>query len=114
MDEAQADRVRRRVGIMKAMAHPSRLLMLEELGRGERCVRDLQELVEADMSTVSKHLSLLREAGLVNSERRGLQVFYSLRCPCALNFFDCIEEVIATIERTAVGEGCTSETGVAS
>ena len=76
-----------RAEILKALGHPSRLMMVDELSRGERCVCELTELVGADMSTVSRHLSVLREAGLVDSEKRGLKVFYRLACPCILNWW---------------------------
>lgn len=75
------------------MAHPSRLLVLEELAGGERCVCDLQRLVGTDMSTVSKHLALLRRAGLVEDRREGLKVFYRLRVPCVMRFLDCVDAV---------------------
>lgn len=83
-----------RARVMKAMAHASRLMMIDELSRGERCVCDLQELVGYDMSTVSKHLSVLKKAGIVEDERRGKQVYYRLKVPCILNFFQCVESVI--------------------
>ena len=85
---------KRRAEILKAMAHPSRLRMLEALEGGELCVCDLQKLVGSDMSTVSKHLSIMRAAGLVEDEKRGLQVFYRLKAPCVRGFFACIESVI--------------------
>jgi ArsR family transcriptional regulator len=75
------------------MAHPSRLLILETLAEGERCVCDLQRLVGSDMSTVSKHLALMRQAGLVEDRRQGLQVFYRLRVPCLMRFFECVDAV---------------------
>jgi len=90
-----------RARVMKALAHPSRLFIVDELSRGERCVCELTEMIGADVSTVSKHLALLREAGLVLDDRRGQQVFYRLRVPCILNFFGCVEAVIAECERTA-------------
>jgi ArsR family transcriptional regulator len=63
-------------------------------------VAELTALVGADISTVSKHLTILKTAGLVSDERRGKQIFYSLRTPCALNFFDCVERVLqANLER---------------
>jgi ArsR family transcriptional regulator len=89
-----ADRFEERAKVVKAMAHPSRLMMIDELSRGERCVCDLRELVGADMSTVSKHLSVLKKAGIVEDERRGKQIYYRLRVPCVINFFHCIESVI--------------------
>jgi len=76
------------------MGHPTRLFILEELAKGERCVCELQELIGADLSTVSKHLSLMKSAGLVTDDKRGTQVFYSLRVPCILNFFGCVEAVL--------------------
>jgi ArsR family transcriptional regulator len=83
-----------RARVIKAMAHPTRLFIVEELSKGERCVCDLTEMVGADVSTVSKHLSLLRNAGIVEDDKRGTQVFYSLKVPCVLNFFTCVESVL--------------------
>lgn len=87
-----------RATVMKAMAHPSRLKMIDELSRGERCVCDLQELIGHDMSTVSKHLTVLKKAGIVEDERRGKNMYYRLKVPCILNFFHCIESVIEANE----------------
>lgn len=85
----------RRTTVMKALAHPSRLRMVDALAAGELCVCDLQALVGADLSTVSKHLSLLKAAGIVLSEKRAQQVFYRLRVPCLLSFFSCVDAVFA-------------------
>jgi DNA-binding transcriptional ArsR family regulator len=82
-----------RTRVLKAMAHPSRLLVLERLVEGECCVCDLQALVGSDISTVSKHLAVMRRAGLVEDRREGLKVFYRLRAPCVLRFLDCIDAV---------------------
>jgi ArsR family transcriptional regulator len=80
--------------VIKAMAHPTRLFLVEELSSGERCVCDLTAMVGADISTVSKHLSILRNAGIVGVDKRGAQVFYTLKVPCVLNFFTCVESVL--------------------
>lgn len=82
-----------RAKIIKAMAHPSRLFIVDELSRGERCVCELTAMIEADISTVSKHLRLLKQAGIVADRKEGLQVFYRLKTPCILQFFDCVESV---------------------
>ncbi len=82
-----------RTRVLKAMAHPSRLLVLERLVAGECCVCDLQRLVGSDMSTVSKHLALMRRAGLVEDRREGLKIFYRLRVPCVMRFLDCVDAV---------------------
>ena len=79
--------------IFKALAHPTRLLIVDELAVRERCVLDLTEMVGADMSTVSKHLSILKAAGIIEDEKRGTQVFYTLKFPCVLNFFSCVRDV---------------------
>jgi ArsR family transcriptional regulator len=83
-----------RARIIKAMAQPTRLFIIDELSRGERCVCDLTEMVGADVSTVSKHLSVMKNAGIVRDEKRGSQVFYSLRVSCIINFFSCVESVL--------------------
>ena len=79
--------------IIKALAHPTRLFIVDELSRGERCVCELTDLIGVEMPTVSRHLSQLRSAGIVEDEKRGSQVFYRLRVPCVLNFFKCVEAV---------------------
>jgi len=80
--------------VVKALAHPSRLLMVDALSEGEKCVCDLQQLVGADLSTVSKHLSVMKNAGIVTDRKEGLKVYYRLRVPCILRFFDCVEAVL--------------------
>lgn len=94
MDARTQARFAARARVLKAMAHPTRLFIVDELSRGERCVCELQEMIGADMSTVSKHLAVLRTAGLLSDEKRGNQVFYTLRVPCILNFFGCVESVL--------------------
>ena len=83
-----------RAKIIRAMAHPTRLFIVEELSKSKQCVRDLTEMIGADISTVSKHLSVLKSAGIISDEKKGLNVYYSLRVPCILNFFGCVESVI--------------------
>jgi len=83
-----------RAEIFKALGHPARIAMVAALGKSERCVGELQELVGSDMSTVSKHLTVLRSVGLVATEKRGKQVFYSLKLPCALGFLECVDRAL--------------------
>jgi len=83
-----------RARIIKALAHSTRLFIVEELSRDKRSVGELTEMIGADTSTVSKHLSVLKNAGIISDEKRGLQVYYSLRVPCILNFFGCVESVL--------------------
>jgi DNA-binding transcriptional ArsR family regulator len=83
----------RRSEIIKALAHPSRLLIADVLSGGERCVCELTDLVGADISTVSKHLSLMKAAGIVQTEKRGQNVFYRIVCPCLNDFFTCVDSI---------------------
>ena len=94
MDARTKAKYEARAAIIKAMAHPTRLFIVDELSRNERCVCELTDMIGADVSTVSRHLSVLRAAGIVDDEKRGLQVWYSLKMPCVLKFFDCIESVL--------------------
>lgn len=96
MDAKTQARFEIRAKVIKAMAHPTRLFMVDELSRGERCVCELTEMVGADISTVSKHLAVLKAVGIVTMEKRGSQVYYSLRVPCIMKFFNCVESVIKT------------------
>ena len=79
--------------IMKAMAHPTRLFILDRLKEREHCVCELQALIKADMSTVSKHLSVLRQAGIIANRKENNQVFYRLLCPCVLDVYQCMIDV---------------------
>ena len=79
--------------IIKALAHPTRLFIVEELSRGERCVCELTDMIGVEMPTVSRHLSQLKSVGILVDEKRGSQVFYRLRVPCVLNFFKCVQAV---------------------
>lgn len=97
MDSKTQARFEARAKVVKAMAHPTRLFLVDVLSNGEKCVCELTELVGADMSTVSKHLSVLKNAGIVRDSKRGPQVWYRLACPCILSFFECIESVIRTV-----------------
>ncbi|HWH69579.1 MAG TPA: metalloregulator ArsR/SmtB family transcription factor [Candidatus Sulfotelmatobacter sp.] len=91
--------------VMKALAHPTRMFIIDELSRGERCVCELTEMIEAEMPTVSRHLSQLKEAGLIADEKRGAKIYYRLRVPCCLDFLQCVESVLAA---DSGGKACRS------
>ena len=95
-----------RARIAKALAHPSRLLMLDALARREMCVCELTELVGADQSTVSKHLAVLKQAGIVDDRREGMQTFYRIKVCCLEGFWQCLESVLQEnlkTQRAAIG-----------
>ena len=76
---------------LKALAHPGRLAAVRALARGERCVCELQEVMGSDLSTVSRHLRLLTDAGLVATRREGKWIYCRLAAPCVLKFLNCLE-----------------------
>lgn len=94
MNNQERSRFEIRAAVLKALAHPTRLYMVEELADKPLSVGELTDLIKADMSTVSKHLSILKNTGLLIAEKKGKQVYYSLRMRCALNFLSCVENVL--------------------
>lgn len=83
MTENEKVRSQSRAEVLKALAHPSRLFMVERLEEMPHCVCELTEMVGADTSTVSKHLSILKAAGVVEEDRKeGTTVYYRLSCDC--------------------------------
>jgi len=100
--------LRRPVQILKALAHPVRLYLVMELARGEKCVNELTcQAACCEISTVSRHLSQLRNAGIVEDDKRGLQVFYRLRAPCILDFLSCLGNV--PLGHTDLTDGKTAD-----
>lgn len=64
--------------LLKALANPDRLLLLCQLTQGERCVSDMESLLDIRQPTLSQQLSVLREEKLVTTRRDGKQIFYAL------------------------------------
>ncbi len=93
MTAAAQTKYKNQARIIKALAHPTRLFIVDELARGERCVCELTDMIGVEMPTVSRHLGVLKSAGILEDDKRGLQVFYRLRVPCVLNFFNCVKAV---------------------
>ena len=80
-----------RARILAALSNPARLRMVVSLAEGEKCVCDMAAEVGLDMSTTSRHLVQLRQAGLLSDERRGNMVFYRLKATCLPSFLDCLD-----------------------
>lgn len=76
--------------LLKALAHPARLLVLCQLVEGERSVGELQPITGLSMSALSQHLSLLRQMLLVNTRRESQTIFYSLADGPAASVLDTL------------------------
>ena len=83
-DEATA-----RAKILKALANPIRLMMVDELSRRDCCVNELQLLAKVNLAAVSRHLAQLKNAGIVTERRAGVRSIHHLECPCILQALDC-------------------------
>ena len=94
--KASMDVYKEKAKIFKALSHSTRLFMVDRLFSQEMCVTDLMEGLDSDVSTVSKHLSVLKNAGIVRDERRGSMVFYSLAMPCVVDVFNCVAAELGT------------------
>ena len=87
--------IKRQAEVFKALGHPGRMAIIHALAGGEVCACELASVAGCAASTASRHLTVLRHAGLIHDERRGQQIFYRLTCPCVLTFAECINRVDA-------------------
>lgn len=85
---------RERALVFKALGHPLRLAIMDELNKSECCVQDLETALGAEQSNISRHLALLKQAGIIDCRKEGLFVYYSLAIPCINSFFSCVNEVL--------------------
>lgn len=84
-----------RAAVAKALAHPTRLRIVDLLqNESEVCVCDIVEQVGEGQSTISKHLAVLKDAGILDSRKYGLMVYYRLKATCVSGFFDCLDKVL--------------------
>lgn len=84
-----------RTKIFKALAHPTRLKIIELLGTcDEICVCDIAKKLSIEQPTISKHLTVLKNAGIVTNRKEGLMVLYKLQMKCCLDFFNCVDNII--------------------
>jgi ArsR family transcriptional regulator len=100
IEELQELDLRKQVKVIKSLAHPSRLLIVHALMDHKLCVCELSDLLKQDMSTVSRHLSVLKNAGLLSEEKSGLYVYYKLTVPCLSNFLNCVNNMICESSET--------------
>lgn len=117
-DIVDPSRIARETVVFKAMASEARLAIIHTLSSGEKSVNELVEMLEGltcacsvERTNISKHLSVLRDAGIVSCRDDGLKRIYRLDFPCIVNTFDCVERVGGKRgrEETAACERCGKE-----
>jgi DNA-binding transcriptional ArsR family regulator len=84
----------RQAEVAKAIGHPLRLAIVDFLKEGEQCVCEIALHIGAERSNVSRHLSVMVNAGVLEHRKDGLKVIYSLKCPCIVDFFSCICRIL--------------------
>ena len=84
----------RQAEVAKAIAHPLRIAIVNFLKDGEQCVCDIAEHIGSERSNVSRHLSVMVNAGLLEYRKEGLKVIYRLKCACIVDFFSCVGRVL--------------------
>jgi ArsR family transcriptional regulator len=85
-----------RAEIFKALSHPIRLKIVEYVSREEKSVGEIVKYVNAEPSNVSRHLALLKKAGILSDRKEGLNIYYHLEIPCVMDFFSCVNKVVKT------------------
>ena len=94
MKDRERKRYELQAEVLKALAHPIRLAIIQFLSREEKCVCDIVEYVGTSQSNISKHLSIMKRAGILSDRKEGLSVYYRLNMRCALNFFQCVRDIM--------------------
>ncbi|MEG1979769.1 MAG: metalloregulator ArsR/SmtB family transcription factor [Victivallaceae bacterium] len=82
----------REAEVFKALGHPTRLWIVKQLAEDEHCVCEFVESVGVKFATISQHLTILKQAGVIEDEKRGQQVFYHLKCHCIIDMINCISK----------------------
>ncbi len=102
MTEDEKRRCELRANMFKALAHPLRIYMLEKLKERPWCVCELAAELGVDKSIASKYLTILKDAGLVGMQKRGILVEYTLTAPCVLNLAACAESDVLSNRKKAL------------
>ncbi|MGN0854949.1 MAG: ArsR/SmtB family transcription factor [Kiritimatiellia bacterium] len=87
-DKNQMDK---KSAFFKALGHPTRLWIVEQLVSGEHCVCEFVAAVGDKFPTISRHLSVLANAGIISERRDGKRILYRLACPCITQILDCLK-----------------------
>jgi len=79
---------------LKAIAHPTRIEILQQLQQGERCVCEIFPALNIEQPNVSRHLSILKKEGIVSSRKEGLKVIYRVNDQRIFKILDLVTEML--------------------
>ncbi len=94
-DELREEVVRLHAQVCSGLADPNRILIIYNLSEGPRCVNDIASAVELPQPTVSRHLKILRDRGIVRAERDGQTIYYRLSDPRIIQALDILRSILA-------------------
>lgn len=84
-----------KTNIIKALANPTRLMIIDCLREGEKCVYEIVNQLKEEQSNISKNLGILKSNGLIKDRKEGLNVYYRLNLCCIDEFFGCLDNIIS-------------------
>ena len=90
------DWLQKRLNVCKAIANSTRLQILDFLREGEKCVCELLPLLELEQSNVSQHLTILKNAGIVTSRKKGQHVLYKVRNEKIFDLMDDLDAMLVS------------------
>lgn len=85
-----------KANVLKALGQPTRLKILELLRNGERCVCEIFPAIQEEQSNVSRHLALMKAAGILASRKQGQMVHYRVRDPQVFKLLDGVSALLKT------------------
>ena len=97
----------KKVAILKGLAHPVRLSIVEALANNEMCVCEIVEMFPLDRTTISKHLALMKNLGILEDRKEGLNVYYNLKIRCLPSMLACVERVVDGESPENMSSSCT-------
>ncbi len=83
-----------RADILKALAQPTRLKIIDFLRDGERCVCEIFPAIDEEQSNTSRHLNMMLSAGVLSRRKDGLKIYYAIRHPEILEVIDIVTDII--------------------
>ena len=87
-------RIKLEADFLSVLAQPTRLRILYFLRDGERCACEINPSMPEDTSVISRHLVKMREAGILESRREGVSIYYKIREPRVFRILELVDELL--------------------
>ncbi|ADU97437.1 ArsR/SmtB family transcription factor [Thermovibrio ammonificans] len=80
--------------IFKALGHPTRVKIVEYLADGEKCVKDIWQEIGVPQPTVSQHINILKNAGIISFRKDGVKTCYRVEMPVVIEILKLLEKEV--------------------